>query len=280
MAAEEAAPCRHSGVPPQAVVDSVINLIRNLGNDDDNLLRYGLSGEEYRAAFPIAIEAIRGSMSASNRERRNFLQNLFQAMVDQGALSRLQLPAYGKDTIYRLSVPDFGDVAVIQKGCPDGAHSSVRWSTPDWARETYLWWVCDSMKVEPGVHIHGGINRLRSKFFSGAPDTIDGVIFHSSLCGTAGRICPKMAAGLEAGGVFIPPPCVYVMPERHQRASEWNWDGTRQRHFPAVLLGAFGVAGESAASYIGHVGFQLRSGPVRTTIASRYGEGRSTIFRS
>jgi len=280
LGAEEAAPCRHAGVPPQTVVDSVIRLIRDLGSDDGNLLRYGLSAAEYRTAFPVAIEAIRGSMSASNQARRDFLEGLFLAMARNGDLSDIQLPVYGEDTVYRLSVPDFGDVAVIQKGCPDGAHSSVRWSAPIWARETYLWWVCDSTRVEPGVHINGGINRLRKRFFSDAPDTIDGVIFHSSLCGTAGRICPKPAAGLQVAGATIPPPCVYIMPERRDGASEWNWEGRRQRHFPGVLLKAFGVAAESTASYTGHVGFQLTSRAVRTTIAARYGPGRSTIFRS
>lgn len=280
MGAEEAAPCRHAGVPPQTVVDSVIRLIRDLGSDDENLLRYGLSAEEYRAAFPVAIEAIRGSMSASNRARRNFLESLFRAMIGVGALDDVKIPVYGEDTVYRLSVPEFGDVAVIQKGCPDGAHSSVRWSVPDWAREAYLWWVCDSTKVEPGEHIQGGINRLRKRFFSSAPDAIDGVIFHSSLCGTAGRVCPKAALGLEVEGVSIPPPCVYIMPERDEEASEWNWEGTRQRHFPEVLLKAFGVASGTAAPYIGHVGFRGRPGDIRTTITSRYGLGRSTTFRS
>jgi hypothetical protein len=262
------------------VVDSVIRLIRDLGSDDGNLLRYGLSAEEYRAAFPVAIEAIRGSMSASNQARRNFLKDLFLAMVRNGVLCDVKVPVYGEDTVYRLSVPDLGDVAIIQKGCPDGEHSSVRWSAPDWARETYLWWVCDSTKVEPGVHIYGGTKRLRKRFFSDAPDTIDGVIFHSSLCGTAGRICPKRAAGLQVAGATMPPPCVYIMPKRRDGASEWNWEGRQQRHFPAVLLKAFGVAAESMASYTGHVGFQRTPRAVRITIASRYGPGRSTIFRS
>lgn len=280
MGAEEAAPCRHAGVPPQTVVESVIRLIRDLGSDDENLLRYGLSAEEYRAAFPVAIEAIRGSMSASNRARRNFLEDLFQAMVEIGVLNDVQIPTHGEDTVYRLSVPGIGDVAVIQKGCPDGAHSSVRWSVPDWAREAYLWWVCDSTKVEPGKHIHGGLNRLRKRFFSNAPDTIDGVIFHSSLCGTASRICPKAALVLKVGGEAVPPPCVYVMPERDEGASDWNWDGAQQRSFPRILLSAFGVPPGNAESYIGYAGFQRHSGPVRTTVTSRYGPGRSTTFRS
>jgi len=262
------------------VVDSVIHLIRNLGSDEANLRRYGLSSEEYTAALPNAIETIRGSMSASSGTRRSFLESLFWAMLDGGALSAVQAPKYGDDTVYRLTVPDLGDVAVIQKGCPDGRHSSVAWAAPDWAQETYLWWVCNSTRSEPGEHIKGGVNRLRQRFFSDAPDILDGVIFHSSLCGTAGRRCPKTANGIIVDGVAVPPPCVYIMPERNAHASEWNWGGTRSRRFPSVLLAAFGVPFANVPAYTGYVGFQRRSGVLRTTITARYGYGKSTTFRS
>jgi hypothetical protein len=279
LEAEDAAPCRHAGVPPQVVVDSVVHLIRNLGSDEVNLRRYGLNAQEYTAALPTAIEAIRGSMSASGATKRSFLEGLFLTMRDAGILSAVQTPRYGDDTVYRLTVPDLGDVAVIQKGCPDGRHSSVAWAVPDWAQETYLWWVCNSTKSEPGEHIKGGINRLRKRFFSDAPDTLDGVIFHSSLCGTAGRLCPKTADGMNVDGVAVPPPCIYIMPERNAHASEWNWDGMRQRGFPSVLLAGFGVRLASVPTYTGYVGFQRRSGALRTTITARYGYGKSTTFR-
>ena len=280
MGAKEAAPCRHAGVPPQIVIDNVIQLIRNLGADETNLRRYGLTSEEYRGALPAAIETMRGSMSASSGVKRSFLESLFRAMTEAGVISDVQIPTPGADTVYRLSVPGAGDVAVIQKGCPDGRHSSVSWSAPNWATETYLWWVCDSTRVEPGEHIKGGINRLRQRFFSNAPDTIDGVIFHSPLCGTPGRLCPKSTTGMTVAGVRAPAPCVYIMPERRDGSTEWNWDGTQERLFPAVLLSAFGVTPENVSSYTGYVGFQRRSGNLRTTITSRYGSGRTTTSRS
>jgi hypothetical protein len=280
LEAEDAAPCRHAGVPPQAVVDRVVHLIRNLGSDEANLRRYGLSTEEYTAALPIAVEAIRGSMSASSGTKREFLEGIFSTMREAGALSAVQTPRYGDDTVYRLTVPDLGDVAVIQKGCPDGRHSSVAWAAPDWAEETYLWWVCNSTRSEPGEHIKAGINRLRQRFFSDAPDTLDGVIFHSSLCGTPGRLCPKTSGGMIVDGEMSPPPCIYIMPDRDVHASEWNWDGRTQRTFPAVLMAAFGVPLASIPAYTGYVGFQRRSGTLRTTITARYGYGKSTTFRS
>ncbi|MBF6397905.1 hypothetical protein IU438_19115 [Nocardia cyriacigeorgica] len=280
MGAEEAAPCRHAGAPPQTIVSSVSQLIQSLGDDSSLLDRYGLTSEEYRTALPAAIEGLRGSMSASVSNRRTFLFELLQAMAEAGYIDRVERPKYGENTVYRVRVPDFGDVAVIQKGCPDGKHSSANWSVPEWARETYLWWLCDSMRYEPGAHIDKGAKRLRQEFFSDRPDALSGVIFHNHLCGTVQRRCPKMEYSLHLGDIDLPPPCVYIMPDRGEDASGWNWGGETERRFPAVLLGAFGIPPELVSHFVGHIGFQQRNGALRTTIASRFGTGRVTTFRS
>jgi hypothetical protein len=280
MDAEQAAPCRHAGAPPAAVVDSVARLIQGLASEDDLLRRHGVTADEYRQALSAAIESVRGSMSASVGERRQFLGDLFESMARDGYIDAVSKPTYGDDTVYRLSVADFGDIAIIQKGCPDGAHSSVRWSAPSWARETYLWWLCDSMRYEPGEHVAKGVNRLRQRFFGELPDTISGIVFHDHLCGTAQRVCPKAAHVYHVGGRALPPPCVYVMPDRAEGVNEWNWAGAQRRVFPAVLLRAFGVTDGQAQAFVGDVGFQRRSGTTRTTISSRFGPGRATTYRS
>jgi hypothetical protein len=281
MGAEEAAPCRHAGAPPQAVVDSVTRLIRTLGDDAVILRQHGLTAGEYKVALPAAIEALRGRMSASNSDRREFLENLFKAMLAKRIISKLQIPTYGDDTVYRLTTISYRHIAIIQKGCPDGAHSSVRWNVPDWASETYLWWLCDSMRSEPGEHIAKGVNRLRQRFFDNRiPDFLDGIIFHNQLCGTAQRLCPKASVSMSVDDVDIPAPCIYVMPDRQSEADEWNWDGSQKRIFPAVLLAAFGIDPKQIPSYTGYVGFQRRGGTLRTTITSRFGPGRVTTFRS
>lgn len=280
MTAATAAPCRHAGTPPESVVERVSALVASLASDEDYLAAKGLSSDEYTRALPTAIERLRGSWAASNAERRKFLVTVFEEMRERGLISKLEMPQYGDDTIYRLTVSGFGDVAVIQKGCPDGAHSSVRWTKPTWAVETYLWWLCSSPASEPGEHVAKGINRLRQRFFSDAPDTLDGVIFHNELCGSAQRPCPKVNCAIAVGRFQTPPPCIYVMPERNPEAAEWNWDGHRTVHFPSILLSMFGIGSEASVAYVGYVGFQRRGGSLRTTIASRFGPGRSTTFRS
>ena len=165
MAAEEAAPCRHRGSPPEEVVTQVVELIQAIGEDEAYLYARGLSSEEFQMALPTAIEQMRGRLSASNKERRDFLVHVFDHLVASNAIASYAQPTYGKDTVYRLEVPEIGDVAIVQKGCPDGTHSSVAWNVPDWAVETYLWWLCPSLKNHPGWHVSAGVKRLRGQFF-------------------------------------------------------------------------------------------------------------------
>ncbi len=278
MAAEDAAPCRHRGAPPEDVVARVVDTINAIALDASYLLARGLSSEEFQLSLPAAIEKLRGSRSASNGERRDFLTLILDFLTESGAISGYTRPAYGADTIYRVTVPGLGDVALIQKGCPDGRHSSVSWTVPDWAVESYLWWLCPSLKGEPGWHVSAGVNRLKAQFFSDRPDFIDGVIFHNNLCGTDLRPCPKMERSAQIGDLEVPPPCVWVFPRRGT-GPNYNWDGSRDVKFPAALFSAFGIASNVAPLFTGHVGFQTGRA-VRTSITSRFGAGRSTTSRS
>lgn len=280
MAAEDITPCRHLGAPPEAIVDSVSRVIEGLARDSAYLATKGLSCEEYTQALPSAIEKMRGSQSASNAERRSFLASLFTKMQERGEVTRFEMPRYGDDTVYRLEVPTLGSVAIIQKGCPDGKHSSVSWSRPEWAKEAYLWWLCSSMAYQPGFHVWKGVNRLRQRFFSNAPDTIDGVIFHNELCGTPSRPCPKIGNAIEIDGKLVPPPCIYVMPEHADNGVEWNWDGRREVLFPRVLHAMFDIPDNQTSAYTGHVGFQRRGAVIRTNVSCHFGPGRSMNHRS
>ena len=279
MGVEQAAPCRHRGAPPEAVVAQVVKIIQTIGEDDAYLNSYGLSPEEYRLALPVAIEQMRGRSSASNKERRDFLALIFDHLVSCRAIDQYTVPDYGSETVYRLSIPDIGEVAVVQKGCPDGNHSSVAWKVPDWAVETYLWWLCPSLKNDPGWHVSAGVKRLRAEFFSPRPDALDGVIFHNNTCGTDQRPCPKMCHAIRIGDVDIPPPCIWVLPKR-ANGPEYNWDGTRTLRFPAVLLSAFRLESPLIPLYTGYIGFKKSRHSSRTTITSRFGPGKTTTSRS
>jgi hypothetical protein len=279
MSAEESAPCRHRGVPPEDVVERVTEILTGIGADPSFLDTKGLSPDEYRLALPIAIERLRGSAAASNSGRRDFLSLLLDRLVQDRLVSTVIKPAYGADTVYRLAVPNLGDIAIIQKGCPDGAHSSRTWSIPDWAKETYLWWMCPSLSRQPGEHVTLGVNRLRQKFFANQSETLDGIIFHNDLCGTNLRPCPKAQRAITVGDIAVPPPCIWIMPEPGE-GPDFNWSGSITKKFPSVLLAAFGIAPSETELFVGHVGFQKSPRTTRTTISSRFGAGRSTSHRN
>lgn len=278
MGPDAALPCRHAGVPPRNVVERVSLLIDSLAQDEGFLNAHGISAEEYRSALPLVIESKRGSRSATNRRRRNFLLALLAEMKNMGLISELSRPRYGSDTVYRLSLPSGAEVAIIQKGCPDGAHSSLNWKRPEWADEAYLWWLCPSLASEPGEHVVKGINRLKHRFMVAESAFLDGVVFHNELCGTSQRPCPKVQRSISIQGRTVPPPCIYVLPDPNSDTDEWNWSGDQQRAFPSVLLSLFGI--DDIDPYVGYVGFQNRGDTIRTTVASRYGIGKSTTFRS
>src|SRR4051794_265351 len=106
MSAEAAAPCRHAGSPPRAVIDRVAHLIQSLPSEYAILKRHGMTVEEFESALPAAIESMRGSSSASNSDRRQFLTEILEAMSQRGLIDGLDEPRYGDDTVYRLRTRD------------------------------------------------------------------------------------------------------------------------------------------------------------------------------
>lgn len=103
MGFEQAAPCRHRGAPSDDLVNQVVNLLaRVIARDDALLQSNGLSPEEFKRAFPAAIERIRGSWAASNRDRRDFAKQVIEHLAQSGVIQEYDIPKYSDSTIYRL----------------------------------------------------------------------------------------------------------------------------------------------------------------------------------
>lgn len=285
MNAEDALPCRHVGAPSENIIELTRKAIVAISNDNHFLSNSGLTREEFELALPVVLQRMRGSVAASNNDRRSFIQSIIDRMKVAGLIEAVRMPKYGADTVYRLEVPQIGAVAIIQKGCPDGTHSSENWDRPDWAREAYLWWLCDSVSNEPGEHVVKGVNRLRNRFFDmSTSGGIDGVVFHNATCGSPSRPCPKIGHAIDIDGTLVPPPCIWVMPERTSiepgGASSWNWDGERDLLFPKTLMSLFGLNENHSKDYVGYVGFNKGARGTRGTISTRFGAGKNSIFRS
>lgn len=276
----QAAPCRHRGAPSDEMVSQVIRMLGTaIAEDRDYLAQHGLTPEEYVRALPAALESFRGSMAASNQLRRDFVLDIIGLLVETGAVESYQAPKYGEDTVYRLFLEGGKQVGVIQKGCPDGKHSSVAWGRPEWADELYLWWVCDSKAYDPGEHVWKGVNRIRGKVSVPGEDQLDGVIFYNQLCGTADRPCPKLNRAIQRNGRQMPPPCIYTFPKWEPGQNTLNWHGEAKRVFPAKLLGAFGISEAEVLNYTGYIGFRLSGASVATEVTSRYGTAKATTAR-
>ena len=280
MSFEQAAPCRHRGTPSEDLVNQVVDLLQRVVAKDESFLRSnGISSDEFDRAFPAAIERIRGSWAASNRDRRDFAELVIKHLAQSGVIRGYDVPKYGDSTIYRLLLNDGKQVGVIQKGCPDGAHSSTRWTRPAWADELYLWWLCSSLKFEPGDHVWKGVARVRKKVASEVDNQLDGIIFYNGSCGSPERPCPKAVRVTTTDGVTLPPPCIYVFPTWKPDEADLNWRGSVTRTFPTVLLSAFEVKGEDWTNYVGYVGFRMSGTAVRTEITTRFGPAKASSAR-
>ncbi|MBK6734462.1 MAG: hypothetical protein IPG61_10290 [bacterium] len=199
MSAANGSPCRHCGAPPGEIIDHIVNLIHiSLSENDSVLNGFGLTRDEYVSALPAAIERIRGRLAASNQDRRQFAETFLAFLRERGAISNYSAPARTSDTVYRIELGQSRTIALIQKGYPDGAHSSANWHRPAWADELYLWWICNSLQQHPGDHVWRGASRIKKKLASNPDDHLDGVIF-SVPCGTPQRPCPRQqrAIGIE-----------------------------------------------------------------------------------
>jgi hypothetical protein len=274
-----ASPCRHADAPSDWVIERIVNLLeRDIPLQTDFLHQFGLTPEEYRSGYRVAIERVRGRISASDRLKKSFVQNVLEAGVQNGQFSSVNLEEGVMTKVYRIQLASGKCVGVIRKGCPDGNHTT-RWERPNWAEELYLWWLCPESRVhEPGESVWKGVARIKKKLQAEPQNRLDGVIFFDESCGTAVRPCPKQSYALILEGVRFPPPCIYVLPgDLTATGGRLNWNGQRNVDFPRALLSVFGVPSSLAPDYSGFVGVEILNASIRQVrITSNYGNGRIT----
>jgi hypothetical protein len=275
------APCTNAGIPPSTVIDRVSDVVANrLQKDADFLARNGLTPEEYLAAFPFAIERIRGRMSATNSPKRAFVSAILDAGVKKGLFSSVESVVHDKTQMHAITLPTGQKIGLLCKGCPDGNHTTI-WSRPPWATELFLWWLCPQSPVRnPGTGIWKGIGRLKRKFCSSANEQLDGVIFYDNTCGTTKRPCPKASLGLTLDGISYPPPCIYVLPPiDYTTTGQHNWRGEAVTTFAPPFLQLFGVPKAEINNFTSFIGFRIKTGAIRATrISNHYGCGCITTF--
>ncbi len=214
MKNDDVIPCRLARDTEQKVGDYVNSLLEqahtigNHGLDKDEFHRSGL--------FRSAIERIRGKMSASMVEKRQFVAALLDHLRDHGFIAEWKSAESSDRHDYEVRNRDNRITAIETKGCLDGNNTNIFVRPPN-ADEFVIWSLCQNAAADPrhnawsGIHTRLGAEMIVSK------QKIDAVVIWDMLCGTLGRPCPKLAASpertTEVASYRVPPPCIYLFPK-------------------------------------------------------------------
>ncbi len=178
---------------------------------------HGLTDEEFYdfGVLRGAIERVRGQYSATMRDKREFVRNILNYMQDRKYIKEWESAgeANRHDYIVRMSS---GRVCAIEfKGCLDGNNTAI-YERPHNAEEFVIWSVCTNAGGDPRANVWSGIHTRLSAQIISAKTPVDGLIVWDMLCGTKGRICPKLTSNVNRSTSVaqykLPPPCIYVFP--------------------------------------------------------------------
>jgi len=218
---------------------------------------HGLSEKEFYES-PIlrgAIERIRGEYAATMRHKKAFVQNVLNHMEDRGFIAGWD-PAEGRkrhDYHVRLNS---GRLAVIDlKGCLDGNNTTIS-ERPDAADEFVVWSICTNLGGDPRRNAWSGIHTRLSADMLSRGQQIDGLIIWDMLCGSSGRLCPKLVADGQGrrtslGAFDLPPPCIYLFPA--SVPSQEKPSGVAQPLENVEILSAFHACFHGRGEELNHV---------------------------
>ena len=188
-----------------------------LRSDAHTLGDHGLSEEDFYqgGVFRGAIERLRGQFSADMKVKRQFVARVLDHMQDREHITDWH-SAGGKNRYdYSVTMPS-GRIAVIElKGCLDG-NNTVIFERPAQAQEFVLWSVCSNASSDPQLNVWSGIHTRLSAEIIDKQKQVDGLIVWDWVCGTVGRLCPKLADNqfrrTAVAQYRLPPPCIYLFP--------------------------------------------------------------------
>lgn len=257
-------------------VGSVVELLEGLPTVAPGLLAsHGISAAEYPEMLRAAAEQMRGKASASQRDKRRFLEAILEHGRSQGVFLEWAFTGGGGRNDYRVVLPDGRKVAIESKGGPDGNNTTI-WDRPGWADFFVIWHQSPmSLVNQPGRNMWSGIATRLLPHIASTGKVVDAVVFFDGRCGSESRRCPKEygieGAGLRAaateipgqdGRDWLPPPCIYLMPRTIPRPGT-NPDP--ESHSPdtmpfvGALLTLFNVPPNQREQYIHYAEVHMRN---------------------
>ncbi len=203
-------PCKQTPI----LRDKIRKLAEDLKAGAYTLGDHGLSESEFynSGLFRAAIERIRGQLSATVSDKREFVQYILDHMRDQGFLRNWELKKEPYSSEYTINL-NSGNIAVLEvKGCLDGNSTNI-FERPHYADEFIIWSVCTNPGANPQRNAWSGIHTRLSSEIITRKQRIDGIVFWDKVCGTIGRPCPKWMDNTERSslvGPFKLPPTLYI----------------------------------------------------------------------
>ena len=257
----------------------ILEFSETLKSEAHTLGEHGLDeGEFYRSGlFRGAIERIRGQMSATMREKREFVQHVLNYMQDRELIDDWESAGEANRHDYAVNLPA-GRTAVIElKGCLDGNNTNI-FERPANAQEFIIWSVCTNPGADPRHNAWSGIHTRLSAEIISREQRVDGVVIWDMVCGTVGRPCPKLVADparmTTLGPYRLPPPCLYVFPAAIPNPRT-NPAPTAQRLSDVQILQAFNDGFACEPDEINYIDFTVAyegADTVRTTRVARGAE--------
>jgi hypothetical protein len=196
----------------------ILQFAEALRTESHTLGTHGLTEAEFFQSGILegAIQRIRGQLSATMHEKRDFVARVLNHMEDAGHITSWQSAGGSNRHDYTVNMPN-GRLSVIElKGCLDGNNTNI-FERPVHAQEFIIWSVCTNAAANPRTNVWSGIHTRLSAEIVENQKQVDGLIVWDWLCGTTARPCPKLqrlpGQRLTIVGQYqLPPPCIYLFP--------------------------------------------------------------------
>jgi len=178
---------------------------------------FGLSEQDFydSGIFEGSIQRVRGQISASMAEKKQFVSHVLNQMEDKGFIKEWIEAGNANRHDYSVTLNNDKICAIELKGCLDGNNTNIS-ARPPHANEFIIWSVCQNKGADPRHNVWSGIHTRFSADIISEEKQVDGLIVWDWLCGTSARICPKLTKNPErsnkVGPYQLPPPCIYMFP--------------------------------------------------------------------
>ncbi len=165
--------------------------------------------------FRAAVERLRGTQAATINEKRNFIERILDFLKGKGKIIDWRFSGSDERHDYEVHIGDSYICVIEAKGCLDGNNTNIFQRPPN-ADEFIIWSLCQNPGSDPRHNVWSGIHTRLGAEIIHRRERVDGLIIWDMLCGTKGRICPKLTGQLHRitsiDNLQLPPPCLYLFP--------------------------------------------------------------------